>query len=155
MWSRLYKRYTVAALLFGDTGTEVVPAQSTFMTELIAKSSPDPEALLSDRSEQPPSTTVDIRQKHFGFAQSDTDKTALETQDVLTCMGLVAVHRARGLAFMMHLDVPWYCNSVVAALTELRDRCGVDCLDEVELYDVAGITPKMSLISSAFLAIMC
>ncbi len=122
------------------------------MNEHLANSKPDSEALRSDPWTQSPSTTVPIRQKHFGFASARTDKTALETQDVQTCMGLVVVHRRRGLAFMMHLDVPWYCDSVTDALTELRNRCGVDNLDQVELYDVAGVTPLLALVASALAA---
>jgi hypothetical protein len=109
--------------------------------------------LAPDLDGQPSSTTVDVRQKHLGFAQAGTDKTDLATGDVLTCMGLVAVHRKSGLAFMMHLDVPWYDNSVSTALTELRDRCGAESLDEVELYDVAGITPWLSV--AAAISVLC
>ena len=122
------------------------------MNENLDNSKSDSEALRSDPLTQSPSTTVPIRQKHFGFASDRTDKTALETQDVLTCMGLVVVHPNRGLAFMMHLDVPWYCDSVADALTELRNRCGVDNLDQVKLYDVAGVTPIMALVASALAA---
>lgn len=96
---------------------------------------------------------MDVPQKQFGFAKAGSGRTELETGDVLTCMGLVAVHRDSGPAFLMHLDVPWWDDSVRAALTELRDRCGSAALKEVKLFDVAGVTPRMSGIASAALGV--
>lgn len=92
---------------------------------------------------------VEVRQGQFGFGDRGTASALLVTADVWTCMGLIAIHRESGLVFLAHLDVPWYGGSVDAALTELRSR--VQNPSDVELYDVAGVTPNLII----FLSLCC
>lgn len=104
-------------------------------------------------AEQPPLLDLDVAQKQYGFARVGVH-AAIQTGDVNTCTGLVAIDRAQGLVFMMHVDVPWFDGSVRSALLELRNRCSGH-LKDVELLDLAGVTPKqVLLLTAAFAAIL-
>ena len=100
------------------------------------------------------SRSVDVRQREFGFGQRGSRVQELVTGDVLTCCAIVAIDRQNGLIFMAHLDVPWLRPaSVKGALEELRDRAS--SVRNVDLYDVAGITPWMVMLVSLFPLAVC
>jgi hypothetical protein len=94
---------------------------------------------------------VDVRQREFAFGQRGSRVVGLETGDVASCSAILAIDRENGLIFMAHLDVsvlrPF---SVAKAFRELRDRASSP--RNVELYDVAGFTPTMLVMSALFAA---
>lgn len=97
--------------------------------------------------------TVYVRQRQFAFGEQGLCSAKLVTGDVSTCMGLIGIHRPSGLVFLAHLDVPWYGGTVKAALCELRERSRAT--SEVELYDVAGLSPRCLVLVLLALALIC
>jgi hypothetical protein len=92
---------------------------------------------------------IDVRQSEFAFGQRGSRVDGLETGDLSSCTGIVAIDRENGLIFMAHLDVSWLRPfAVVKAFRELRDRASAT--SNVELYDIAGLTPTMLVLSALF-----
>lgn len=90
---------------------------------------------------------IDVRQSEFAFGQRGSRVDGLETGDLSSCTGIVAIDRVKGLIFMAHLDVSWLRPFAVAkAFRELRDRASAT--SNVELYDIAGLTPTMLFLSA-------
>lgn len=107
---------------------------------LYLKASGCADPALQDSLDDHRTMILDVRQRQFAFGQRGCRVEELVTGDVASCSAIVAIDRKSGLIFMAHLDV-WWLGSMAGGFEELRDRASD--LANVDLYDVAGFTPRM------------
>jgi hypothetical protein len=82
---------------------------------------------------------VKVRQRQFAIGLRGTNSSALETDNILPCTGLVGIDAQAGVVFLFHLD-PCVCRSPIGpAIDELKSH--VNDLKAFQLYTFSSFSP--------------